>query len=261
MVRRVTRRGVVPLLLAAVCCAGVAVAAVDRAIPDEPIVAEDFETPALDRRWAEIMSASPNRVTRVTSPVRSGQYALRLSVEDGDVAPLTATGNPRAQLSSRALQTEGNHTYIGWSTYFPSSFPRVIGRWFVFFQFHGAPYSGSPRIAFGIRGSRLGLHRDEAFRFDSPWSVPLQRERWLDFVVGVKWSRDPRVGYVELWFNGERQTFSNGEERLGMATIKKDQQAVVTIPANYRARGTVPGRVTIVHDDIEIGNSYGSVAR
>jgi uncharacterized protein (TIGR03382 family) len=36
------------------------------------------------------------------------------------------------------------------------------------------------------------------------WRAPLQREKWNDFVLRVKWSSDPRVGFVELYHGGQR---------------------------------------------------------
>jgi Polysaccharide lyase len=35
------------------------------------------------------------------------------------------------------------------------------------------------------------------------WRAPLQREQWNDFVLHVKWSSDPKVGFVELYHNGK----------------------------------------------------------
>ena len=35
------------------------------------------------------------------------------------------------------------------------------------------------------------------------WRAPLQRELWNDFVLHVKWSPDPKAGFVELYHNGK----------------------------------------------------------
>src|SRR4051794_28672390 len=106
-------KGVASLLAIVVCCGGGALLAIRPASAAQPFVADDFEAPGL-HQW-NIIRAAPDRLKRVTSPVRSGRYALRFTVADSDVKPLTATGNPRAQLNSHVVQREGMHTYIGWS--------------------------------------------------------------------------------------------------------------------------------------------------
>jgi hypothetical protein len=39
---------------------------------------------------------------------------------------------------------------------------------------------------------------------DSPvWSVPLNRGVWNDFIFHVRWSDNPGIGFIELYYNGE----------------------------------------------------------
>ena len=42
------------------------------------------------------------------------------------------------------------------------------------------------------------------------WSTPLNAGSWHDIVMEVKWSHDPKVGYIRLWRNGVPQTLANG---------------------------------------------------
>ena len=91
--------------------------------------------------------------------------------------------------------------------------------------------------------------------------MPLVRGRWVNFVAHVNWSKDPRAGFVELWVDGARQTFSGGQQRLSTQTVMSDQNnGVKTIPTNYRGKGVVPGAVTLYHDEVKVGTSYGAVA-
>jgi hypothetical protein len=221
---------------------------------------ERFDDPSL-AAWEQVHRATPSRLALVDAPGRDGGRAARFRAADGDVAPRTPTENPRAQLNSRLEFTAGQDVHVSWSTYFPAGFPRRIAPWFVFFQFHGEPYDGSPRIALGVKDGRVGLERDERYRFDRPWTGPLRTGGWTDYVLRVKWSEDPRVGFVELWVDGRPQRFANGRRRLAMATMKRGQSRVEVIPTNYRRRGSVPGAVTVFHDDIAVGPSYASVSR
>jgi hypothetical protein len=227
----------------------------------KPFWSGDFDGGDL-RQYETIQEAAPDRITTVTSPARNGRFSARLTAKDDD---LLGGENPRAQLMTGPMHKPGDDRYIGWSTYFPEDFPAMDapGAFFVFFQFHGEPDSGSPSIGFGVGADgRIELERDARYGYDRVWSAPLVRDRWIDFVIHVKWSKNEDEGFIELWINGNRQTFeANGEERLYTQTIQDDQnEGVRTIPTNYRRHGSVPGDVTVFHDEVKVGATYESVA-
>jgi len=220
----------------------------------------DFDTGDLSQ-YDAVQGDAPDRIQTVTSPRREGRFAVRLTAEDGDFAD---SPNPRAQLLTSIMHRPGEEQYIGWSTYFPADFPAIGGTdpFYVFFQFHGPPYNGSPPLGFEVgTDGQLALSRSARYGYDQVWTAPLARDRWVDFVVHVKWSMD-EDGFVELWLDGRRQTFSvNGLQRLPMQTIEDDQlDGVQTIPTNYRRRGIFPGAITIYHDEVKVGTSYAAVA-
>lgn len=226
--------------------------------PPAPSWNGDLETGDL-RQYGAVQAAEPGRIAAVTSPRRKGRFAARLTANDGD---LQGGENPRAQLMTEILHRPGDDQYIGWSTYFPADFPAIEGGFFVFFQFHGPPYNGSPPLGFGVgTDGQLALNRSASYDYDRVWTAPLPRGRWIDFVAHVKWSTDEEDGFVELWLDGTKQTFSvNGQQRLYSQTIEDDQEGVQTIPTNYRRLGIVPGDVTIYHDEVKVGTSYAAVA-
>lgn len=207
-------------------------------------------------QWPTVLRRSPDRLTRVTSPVREGGYAARFTAYDGDLPD-----NPRAQLNGPLIHRQGDEQYIGWSTYFPRQFPAIpSGGWFVFFQFHGPPYSDSPRLGFGVApDGRIELRRDDVYGYDRVWSQQLARGRWIDFTARVKWSKDPSVGFVELWVDAVPQSFAGGQKRLGMATVQSDQTAVQPIATNYRKLGSIQAPVTLLHDAVKVGTTYAAV--
>jgi hypothetical protein len=213
----------------------------------------DFDGGDLSQ-WQWVLRQSSDRLKTVTSPVREGGYAARFTARDGD------PGN-RAQLNGPGIHRQGDEQYIGWSTYFPREFPAIpSGAWFVFFQFHGSPWSGSPRLGFGVAADgRIELRRDDVYGYDRVWSQRLARGRWIDFTARVKWSKDPSVGFVELWVDGAPQRFAGGQKRLRMATVQSDQTAVEPIATNYRKRGAIKAPVTLLHDAVKVGTTYGAV--
>jgi hypothetical protein len=224
-----------------------------------PLWSGDFETGGFGQ-YDVVQEASEERIALV-SAARKGRYAARFTANDGD---LQGGSNPRAQLSSRPLHFPGQEHYIGWSTYFPADFPAIRGEgaFFVFFYFNGEPFSGSPPIGFNVDGDgRIALHRNQQYGFDRLWSMPLPRGRWIDFVAHVKWSKSASDGFVELWVDGVPQSLTNGQRRVHMQTVMSDQDAgLKTIVTNYRRQGTIPGAVTVYHDEVKVGTSYDSVA-
>jgi hypothetical protein len=42
------------------------------------------------------------------------------------------------------------------------------------------------------------------------WNSSLPLNKWSSFAIGFKLSRSNSGGWVELWYNGVQQTFTNG---------------------------------------------------
>jgi hypothetical protein len=159
----------------------------------------DFETGNLSQ-WSGDQSVASDRLQVVSSPAHEGQYALKVTVKQGD-DPINASGN-RNELFHFGKETEGSEYYYKWSTMFAQDFPSVDA-WQLFTQWHHEGTGGSPPLEFYTRGERIFLRlegRDDRV----VWKAPLVRGQWLDFVLHVKWSSNPRVGFVELYYNGER---------------------------------------------------------
>lgn len=158
----------------------------------------DFETGDISQ-WDRKQTVAADRLLVQSDLVREGQYALKVTVRKGD-DPINASGN-RNELLYMGLEPSGSEYYYKWSTYFPASFPRV-DTWQVFAQWHHLGLNGSPPLEFFIIDDEM---RMRAGGSSGPvvWREPMQRDRWHDFVLHVKWSADPKVGFVELYKDGE----------------------------------------------------------
>ncbi len=158
----------------------------------------DFETGNLSQ-WDRQQVVASNRLLVQTDLVREGRYALKVTVRKGD-DPINASGN-RNELLYMGLEPAGSEYYYKWSTYFPASFPRS-DTWQVFTQWHHEGSSGSPPLEFFIIDDEM---RMRAGGVSGPivWRAPLERGRWHDFVLRVKWSSNPKVGFVELYKDGK----------------------------------------------------------
>lgn len=222
----------------------------------------DFESGSTDD-WRFVHEAVDGRVRVVEEPVREGRYAVALTGDAADEGP----GEPvRAQLDGPLLFQEGDDAFIGWSTYFPKDIPDVVDDdWFVFFQFHGEPFGMSPPVSFDRSNEDgrqvIDLARGERYGFDNPWSMPLQTDRWIDFVVHIGFSRDQSVGFIELWVDGRPQSFADGSTRLASATLNPEQEdGLFPIATNYYKEDTIQGPVTVFHDGIRVADSYEGAA-
>jgi uncharacterized protein (TIGR03382 family) len=158
----------------------------------------DFETGNLSQ-WDREQTVSSSRLLVVSSPAREGRYALKTTVRQGD-NPIRASGN-RNELLYLDREAPGSEFFYKWSTLFPKSFPRS-SKWQIFTQWHHDGNGGSPPLEFYVVDDQLRL-RVGGSSGKIIWRAPLQREQWNDFVLHVKWSPDPKAGFVELYHNGK----------------------------------------------------------
>jgi MYXO-CTERM domain-containing protein len=161
----------------------------------------DFETGNISQWNGRAQLVSADRLQVVSSPVRQGKYALKTTVKQGD-DPINASGNRNELVRTNENATEGKEYYYAWSTQFANDFPSP-NTWQLFVQWHHASNYGSPPVEFTAINEQIRLQIG-----GNPsrvvWSTKLTRGTWHDFVFHVKWSADPKVGFVELWHQGKR---------------------------------------------------------
>ncbi|MCP3104461.1 polysaccharide lyase [Myxococcus sp. K15C18031901] len=158
----------------------------------------DFET-GNTSQFTRSQSVANSRLQVVTDVVREGRYALKATVRQGD-DPIGASGN-RNELLYISEEKAGSTYFYKWSTMFPSNYPISDG-WQVFTQWHQEGCCGSPPLEFFVRGQTIHMRVGGADG-PIPWTTPLARGTWHDFVLQVKWSSNPKVGFVQLWHNGK----------------------------------------------------------
>jgi uncharacterized protein (TIGR03382 family) len=157
----------------------------------------DFET-GNTSQWTRAQSVANSRLQVVSDVVREGRYALKATVRQGD-DPIGASGN-RNELLYISQEKAGSTWFYKWSTLFPRNYPSA-DTWQVFAQWHQEGCCGSPPLEFFVRGEQMNLRVGGADG-DVVWQAPLDRGEWHDFVLQVKWSSNPRTGFVKLWHNG-----------------------------------------------------------
>ncbi len=154
----------------------------------------DFETGDLSQ-WETWQEVALDRITATQDPVQQGNYAARFEVRPGDNIGDTS---PRAELATDLHEKEDEDRYYRWYTYFDPSFPTNYPNSFITFtQWRAKDESGS-YTSFMVWGNRIELRRD-----GTRWATTLTKGVWHKFVYHVKWSPDPSVGFIELWYDGQ----------------------------------------------------------
>lgn len=152
---------------------------------------------------------------------------------------------------------EGSDIYIGWTSkiYMPVSL-----RTEAIFQWKAYPTSKAkanhPLMLRTINGKLELQHFDKNHTATVPWSITLATGAWQQFVIHMKVSEDPAVGFIEFWYNGVQQTFSNGDKRLKCRTLDSD-----FCDPKWGVYGGDTAKVTHVVKKIRIASTYADAAQ
>ena len=219
----------------------------------------DYETGNFSQ-WNLGVQAVPGDATIVTSPARQGKYAARFQVNPGDNPLNCCAGSERAEALTNTGEAAGAESWWGWSTYFPSDFVATPNTsWNIFTQWHNSGSSGQANIMFKVNagtspetlfmsviGGDPNSYSNRGFTL-----APLERNKWYDFVLHVKWEPDS-TGFVELWLNGQQVV-----SKTFMPTIYYGQDVYLK-QGFYRAAYS---QSTVLYEDgMRRGASYSDVA-
>jgi uncharacterized protein (TIGR03382 family) len=162
----------------------------------------DFENGGTSQFNGNIQRVSADRLQVVTSPAGEGRYVLQATVQQGD-DPINASGN-RAEVVHTQGEREGDMYFYRFLVRFDSKFP-APNTWQLFTQWHHTGLTGSPPLEFVVRGEQLEfVHNSPANSTTTRMTLgPLVRGQWQEFILQVKWSPDPAVGFVQVWRNRE----------------------------------------------------------
>lgn len=190
-----------------------------------------FETGNLTQ-WARAW-ALPGGIKVVSRPRHSGSFSAKVVVRPGDwVYDSDKPGRNRAELVWGTPDTKGTDAWYAWSVFFPRDFRATVDGFNLFTQFkdHVTSRESKPMLSFGVKTS------------DRPWRIRVQtnggrrcpphgggcsnktrmigrlrRGVWDEYILHVKWSPDPDIGYIQVWRNGRRVI-----RKLRTATMYED---------------------------------------
>ena len=90
------------------------------------------------------------------------------------------------------------------------------------------------------------------------WSIPTPIGQWFTIVLGIKQSYDPKVGWVEVYYNGQQQKLSDGSMRLACQTL--DGGFIDPKWGMYGTTSSPKPQSASIIGDIRIAKDYASAA-
>lgn len=155
--------------------------------------------------WAKIVEAAPGRISVVSDPIGQRGKVFRFELRGDDV-----TYGERVQLDSGISGgtnahyiNDGDEAFYGCSFYLPSNSLAKIAKWRQFLQFKGM-HTGSPPVQIGFNDDNWRLYYRPTITSDNllKWQTPSRKNVWEKFMFHIKWSQDPKVGFIEMYYNG-----------------------------------------------------------
>lgn len=206
--------------------------------------------------------ALPPEVVSDPGFVRAGQHALRMTIP----GPFSGDGiccGSRAEVQPDIENVqEGDELYVGFSTLLGEGFPldtswQLIAQW----KHNG---DGSPPLELTVEEGRYVLsggqgHPEGPQIFDKPLGPAVPGE-WVDWVMHVKFSPDPGIGFVELWQGGEQVLpafFPPGGTMYPYGEDGEDPENRLKI--GYYRDGDISEPGTVYYDNLRIGTTRAAV--
>lgn len=220
---------------------------------------DDFETEVLSSIWTT-KKLSKTGLRHISSPTRTGNGAIEISVFSGDCTEIGGDG----QLTERAELREapevrlsmGVESWYAFSFLLPADFPivdtrLVIARWKQ--SFKDPSKDRSPMVSLRYMGGRLiiAVARDRGKRRLYKEKVDL-RNQWVDMIFRImpKASKD---GMLQVWKDGNQIVGYQGP--LG---FRDDEDEIYFKLGLYRDHMRIPMR--IIYDRFRRGKSFVEVS-
>jgi hypothetical protein len=212
--------------------------------------------------------SAPGAVSEVSDPEGGGDSVFKMTVANSDVAPVTPTSDPRAQLLSPSIIEPGEEFWWSGHFFLPPDFPSSVPGWLTVMEGpYGAPFDGTPPWHIEINGDSIQWTRNDTYKYDIPWRMPLVRGQWVDVVVHEQFSEN---GWVEMWVDGEPITFFSSDSynplhepattRLQMQTRdhSNDRGPNFTVIQSYR-EASIFSSVSLLQGPMAIGTTKAAV--
>jgi len=222
-----------------------------------------------DSSWKGANGIVPVTSDAGVSP-RGGPYMAKFVVSPGDTPPWGYSDTDmvyRYNTIAGHYDVVGDDKYYGFSLYFPSGtkYQPKPGAFNYLFELHGNTDGQAPvKIGIDTNGTntdsiKLELHVDDVSPAGA-WNPalitdlgPVVFDRWIDFVVHVKWRNDS-TGVLQTWVDGTKKVDQTRKTWGGNGVMTTVKPAFGMYRDDYTAPWTFYG------DSYKIGTSYSTVS-
>jgi hypothetical protein len=139
---------------------------------------------------------------------------------------------------SRLSNTTNNNANFQWKV-FPAPGPAGLN-W--------------PVVLKMVGGRVTMLNRKATNEVYTIWSRPISANQWNHYVLALRLSDRRDGGYIELWFNGVKQTFSNGSQRWAARLYDRDH-----VCPKWGVYGATGSSVSNFVHGLRVGTTFGDV--
>jgi hypothetical protein len=224
----------------------------------------DFEDGSMDQ-YRDSHEATVSKTEIVTSPVRAGQKALKVTL---DREAHREIQNHRTDFWLRGMSGkcfEEQDYWYGFSTYLPADWePDTQSELYVqWVPGHGATRtSGGPTLAIYVYGEQYRVKKRwgaGAKDYKNLWrgDILADRGKWVDWVFHVLWSTGD-AGRIEVWKNGEQIVRNTGINCVPADTAPYFKFGIYKWPWKTDEPESVVTRREVHFDEIRIAGGGGS---
>jgi Polysaccharide lyase len=155
------------------------------------------------------------------------------------------------KVGGRMHNFQNNSTYfLGWDMKLSSTVNNNANfQW----KSYGNHIQNFPLVLKMIDGKLTLLNRQPGKKEFLPWSKPVVKNQWNKIVLGIHTSSELQGGWVEVYFNGVKQTFINGKDRWPCRTWDDHNDPKWGV---YGAESTA---VTNLVDGLKVGTRLADV--
>jgi hypothetical protein len=236
-----------------------------------PLLNASFSCKCISKSAFPYTSFVSHHVSVVPDPTGSGQNVLKFSVANGDL-PYAGDVDPRADIETAPTFKPGDSDYVAVRVMVPTTMPAVNtnNSWFQLAELYGKPYGGSPPVSVDLSDfhengvNHFIMDQDATNGYARAWTGPASNDgQWHTIIFHVNFETN-NTGSVQIYFDGQLQTLTNGTTTLHEATLDpgvnwdgKDGNFLDL--QSYRSPGAFPGTVTTYEAAPKIGTTLASV--
>ncbi|HTB81724.1 MAG TPA: chitobiase/beta-hexosaminidase C-terminal domain-containing protein [Opitutaceae bacterium] len=211
----------------------------------------------------ESLEEAPGTISIVNDPLGTfGQVYRYDTWDDSSYAKERCESKGTVTPSGDFRVSVTGEYYIGWREMW-NPMP-TGGDWVALFQMHGygPAGQGAPLVLRCVNGDgNLYMQNGVNGADVNFWKTPFKIGVWHSFVLHIKLSTDPTKGYVEIWYDGVRQTFIDGTNHYVCSLVDQKPGSYVEFKWGVYRSATVNGKgpASTFMTDAKLGTTFADV--